>query len=129
MEFYKEVRLDNDVLSLQEHLSIANLSQLCASIDKVIEDKISSGAIYCLWGQFAINREKIKKGIRFSLPDCPNALAWSITKEDDEYDHQVVIHCTINKLQHEMEFIDSIHDFMSDWQKGLENFFSTVTAK
>jgi len=125
MEFYKEVAIKNDVPSLQKNLSIANLNQLCGSIDKVIEDNINSGIIYCLWGQFSINRESIKKGIRFSLPDCPNALAWSITHED-EFGGQVLIHCTINKLHQEMEFIDSIHEFLSDWQTGLESFFQTT---
>jgi len=120
MEFFKEVSTSTTVDQLQKMLRIGNLTELCASIDKVIEDKIHSGTIYCLWGEFAINRELIRKGVRYSLPGCPNAMAWSITKEDDTPE-QLLIHCTINKLHHELEFIESIHEFLGDWQLGLEN--------
>lgn len=124
MEFYKEVAAHWEIEELQKTLSIENLSRLCPSIDKVIEAKGNQGEIYCLWGQFRINREPIKKGIRFSLPYCPNALAWSITREEEE--QQLLIHCTINKSSHEMEFIDSIHEFINDWQEGLERYYSSI---
>jgi len=123
MEFFKEVAIKTDVKRLQDSLSIQNLAKLCASIDNIIEDNIRSGVIYCLWGQFDINREEIVKGIRFSLPNCHNGLVWSITIED-ELDEQLLIYCTINKSHHEMEFVDSIHEFVSDWQLGLEQYFN-----
>ena len=116
MEFFEETNQTNiDVLNLQKLLTIKNLPNLCKSITKVISDNKVNGSIYCLWGEFKINREQLKDGIRFSMPDCPNALAWTITKDDGK----LIIHCTINKKQHDPDFIDSIKEFVDDWKIGL----------
>lgn len=118
MEFFKEVNNSNfDVKYLKEILTINNLPALCSSIISVISDQQKTGVIYCLWGEFKINREELKYGIRFSLPDCPNSLVWSITK-DNECD-KIIIHCTINKHIHDKDFIESIEEFMSDWENGI----------
>ena len=115
MEFFSEIKNTNlDKDSLKETLSIARLPELCHSIDKVILDNGDSGKIYCIWGEFEINREELEHGIRFSLPHCPNALAWTITC--DEENSEIVIHCTIAKKQHDEDFIESIEQFVADWE-------------
>jgi len=50
------------------------------------------------------------------MPGCPNALAWTITREEGG---SLVIHCTIDKRDHDQDFIDSIKDFVLDWKTGL----------
>jgi len=118
MEFFAQVdnsRLDNE--RLKQLLSIAHLTELCASIDSVISDEGETGIIYCLWGEFVINREELKHGVRFSLPKCPNALAWSITIDEDK--SHIIIHCTINRKEPEQDLIDSILEFVGDWSKGI----------
>lgn len=118
MEFFEQVknsRLDKE--QLKQLLSIARLPELCASIDSVISDEGETGVIYCLWGEFAINREKLEYGVRFSLPKCPKALAWSITT--DEENNHITIHCTINRKEQEQDLIDSILEFVEDWSKGI----------
>ena len=62
----------------------------------------------CIWGNFKINKEIIKNGVIFTLPICPNALAWTITKERIGGSDKILIHCTINKPEHEPDFIQSI---------------------
>ncbi|MDT8281767.1 MAG: hypothetical protein RQ982_03025, partial [Gammaproteobacteria bacterium] len=114
MEFFSEIEnIGLNKNSLKERLSIDQLPVLCRSIDSVILDKKNSGIIYCVWGEFEVNREQLDNGIRFSLPHCPNALAWTITT--DEETNTITIHCTINKKNHDAEFIETIKQFVDDW--------------
>lgn len=120
MEFFAEVKNPGlDINSLKQRLTIRDLPKLSKSIDSVIADEKHKGRIYCLWGEFEINREEIKYGIRFTLPRCPNAVAITITIDETSGD-DIVIHCTINKKQHDEDFIDSIQQFVADWAKGLK---------
>ncbi len=115
MEFFAEIKNKNiDKSRLKKKLSIARLPELCASIDNVIRDNKDNGEIYCLWGEFEINREELNDGIRFSLPNCPNALAWTITCDEDR--DEILVHCTIAKKTHDADFVESIEQFVADWE-------------
>ncbi|TVO70995.1 hypothetical protein [Sedimenticola selenatireducens] len=116
MEFFRQFESNINPVDLQELLTLERLPDLCASIDSLLEYHGESGQIYCLWGSFKVNREPIRHGVRFSLPGCPNALAWSITTEQA----LITIHCTINRTDHEPAFIESIDQFVDDWQAGLQ---------
>jgi len=123
MEFFAETRkTELDIPHLQQLLTIESMPSLCPSITEVLSDHVSHGSIYCLWGEFTINRELLKYGIRFSMPGCPNALAWTITKDSDGH---LVIHCTIDKTRHDPDFIDSIEEFVLDWKTGLNHALDT----
>lgn len=117
MEFF--AALDNPLSAdqIQEQIGLEQLPELCAAIDTLLSwESVESGEIYCLWGQFSVRREEINGGVRFTLPSCPNALAWSITTDNRE----ITIHCTINRRDHDPEFIESIEWFVESWQQGLE---------
>ena len=119
MEFFQEVhRPDLAISDLKRLLTINNLSNLCASINSVLSQKENEADIYCIWGAFVVKREEIRYGVRFSLLDCPHALAWTITF--DEVSQNIVIHCTIDKKQEDQDFIDTIHGFVEDWSNGLK---------
>ena len=121
MEFFEEVNNNGvDITRLKALLTIENLHKLCPFIT-VTEDKKTTGTIYCDWGQQTLSREEIKNGVRFSSLTCPDALAWTITLEDN--DNTVLIHCATNKKQHDEEYIESILDFMRDWSAGLGKAF------
>jgi hypothetical protein len=125
MEFFEEIKCSlMNVKQLHKVLSINNLPNLCSSISTIIRDDLSEGSIYCLWGEFDINREELRDGIRFSLPNCPNALAWSITLEKSI--NSLIIHCAINKKDHNQDFIESIEDFISAWKVGLSQYIENV---
>ncbi len=127
MEFFTEVR--NTGIScdqLMQRLTIAKLPELCNSINTVITDNKTNGIIYCIWGEFIIHREELKDGIRFSLPHCPNALAWTVTLDAKK---KITIHCTINTKQHDVDFIDSIEQFVSDWQQGIDYLCQYIQGK
>jgi hypothetical protein len=118
MEFFATARLVASPDQLRDRITGPRLAEHCAAIDRVLrwDEDIDTGEIYCLWGQFAVRREPIRDGVRFTLPGCPNALAWTVTAEPGG----VLVHCTINRSEHEPDFIESIELFVEDWRVGLE---------
>lgn len=119
MEFFASIAGPVPVEQLQQHLTVAALADLCASVDTVLESDGDTGLIYCLWGEFSVRRELIRNGVRFSLPGCPNALAWTVTSEAEADPPGIVVHCTINRSRHEPDFVESIEEFVDDWREGL----------
>ena len=117
MEFYRHINKSTPSGDLQSVIKIADLPSYCASIYEVMHDDGDHGEVSCVWGVFSIHREVIKQGLRFTMPGCPNALAWTITAEKGNND--VLLHLTINRDEHDEEFIESIEQFVDDWQAGL----------
>ena len=120
MEFFTTAFIHATTDDLQRRLSIGELPRWCASVEQAREDAGSSGEIYCVWGTFRTHRELVNGGVRFSLPGCPNAMQWTVTAGQPPQPLHAVIHLTINRSEHEQDFIDSIRQFMADWKAGLE---------
>ena len=74
---------------------------------------------------FAGDLNVAKGGVRFTLLDCPNALAWTITTGYPPARDKVLIHATINRERKHEEFVEEIHDFLNDWEKGLIGSFNS----
>jgi len=121
MEFFRELDAGFDADGLQRMLTIDSLPRHCAAIDKVLSASGDHGEIYCLWGQFDVRRELINGGVRFTLPGCPNALAWTVTTGLPPRPSRTVIHCTINRREHEPDFIESIGWFLDALVDGLHD--------
>ena len=102
IEFFAAAIIPASVAELQRRLTIGELPRWCASIEQVLSDEKTRGEIYCVRGTFHANREKLRQGVRFSLPHCPNAMQWTVT------------------TGHDADFIDSIRQFVDDWKSGLE---------
>jgi hypothetical protein len=119
MEFYAVAEVDSSPIMIQRDISISKLAEHCASIDKVLSAEGDSGAIYCIWGEFKVHRELIRQGVRFTLPGCPNALQWTITSVTDGK-KLVRVHLTIDRPEHDPDFVESLEQFVSDWKQGLE---------
>lgn len=118
MEFFQKSPCETlDLSHLKALLTIKNMPLLCRSIDNVISEQGNEAEIYCLWGAFNVRRDEIRNGIRFSLLNCPHALAWTITLK--QASQQIVIHCTIDETEQEEEFIDSIDEFVHHWSQGI----------
>ncbi len=94
---------------------------MCASISDVSAHNNNEADIYCLWGAFNVRREEIRYGVRFSLLNCPHALAWTVTldEENKTKNKTIIVHCTIDKTEQDSDFVESIHDFVEDWSKGM----------
>ncbi len=125
MEFFSEAGVCCDGKRLQQDLTIASLPRFCSEIGQVLRDGEHEGEIYCLWGSFRVRREPIRNGVRFTLPGCPNALAWTVTSEASS-GSGVVIHCTINRRDHEADFLESIELFVEAWRQGIEAELGTA---
>ncbi|WP_260295988.1 hypothetical protein [Sedimenticola hydrogenitrophicus] len=124
MEFFRRFSADADETRVRQLITLARLPQLCASIDALLEDQGDWGRIYCVWGEFRVRREPIRNGVRLTLPGCPNALAWTVTAEQQS----VTIHRTINRADHDADFVASIEQFVEDWQRGLSQAFQGQTG-
>ncbi len=119
MEFFAVVDKHSDADILRARLDIASLPSWCASIGTVLSHAGDRGEIYCVWGQFIVHREPIRGGVRFTLPKCPNALAWTVTTGLPPAPEKIVVHLTINRTEHDADFIATIEQFVQDWRQGL----------
>lgn len=124
MEFFAEISSRNVTADrIYEFITIEQLPELCASINSVVSTQSPQhGEIYCVWGLFQISREKIRKGIRIALLNCPHALAWTITVHEAR--NMLVVHCTIDDREADDEFALSIEGFVNDWGTGLSKALS-----
>lgn len=120
MEFFATASIPASVNDLQRRMTISDLPRWCATVQTVLSDEGSRGEIYCVWGEFRVHREQIRDGVRFTLPGCPNALQWTVTTGQSPNPQQTVIHLTINRTEHDQDFIDSNQQFVNDWKAGLE---------
>ncbi|MEJ2479390.1 MAG: hypothetical protein P8Y78_04275 [Acidihalobacter sp.] len=103
---------------LHRLLVLDQLPRLCESIDSITPTSDRAGNLYCLWGAFEVSREELRGGVRFSLLNCPHALAWTITC--DASAQRLLVHCTIDKTEVDPDFAESIQHFVDDWATGLE---------
>ncbi len=120
MEFFAIANRQIEANALQTRLAIASLPKFCASISRLLSHADDHGEIYCVWGQFVIHRELIHGGVRFTLPKCQNTIAWTITTGLPPQPEKIVIHCTINRREHDADFIGTLQEFVEDWRTGLE---------
>jgi hypothetical protein len=123
MEFFKVVDVHITEETIQEKLTLGNLEEFCESIFPLDEhpDVCLTGG---MWGEFTVRRDPIMGGVRFSMLNCPNALAWTITTGYPPSREKVVIHLTINRERKQEEFVEEIHQFLEDLQTGLQSYLS-----
>ena len=50
-----------------------------------------------------------------------NAFAWTATTGFPPAPDKVVIHCTINRREHDADFVSTIEQFTDDWRQALES--------
>ncbi len=123
MEFFKIVDVRTTDKVIQEKLTLGNLEEFCESIfplDDNPEVCLTGG----MWGEFTVRRDPIMGGIRFSMLNCPNALAWTITTGYPPAREKAVIHLTINRERKQEEFVEEIHLFLEDLANGIASYFS-----
>ena len=123
MEFFEIAEVGTSEKNIQEKLTLGKLEEYCESIFPLDEgsDQCLTGGI---WGEFTLRRDLIMGGVRFSMLDCPNALAWTITTGYPPARDKLVLHLTINRTRKQAEFVEEIHLFLKDLKKGLESYFA-----
>lgn len=121
MEFFRIVDIAINETEIQEKIQNHILSDIYSDII-VLDANLELVKIGCIWGDFTLRRDKIKGGIRYSMLECPNALAWTITSGYPPARDKVVLHLTINRENKKKEFVDEINEFLDGWKMGLTAF-------
>ncbi|MBU2537544.1 MAG: hypothetical protein KKH22_03835 [Proteobacteria bacterium] len=126
MEFFEF----SDILTTQDEIrnkvSIDTLPFFCEEIEAVDNAEELGRVIYFRhWGRFHLRQEEVMGGVRFSVPDCPNALTWTVTTGYPPYPEKIVLHATINRLAHDAEFIEATQALLATLKTGLETLFTS----
>lgn len=122
MEFFEFADVQTTEPAIRNVLQVENLPQFCAEIDAVDRPEPLGHVIYFPhWGRFHIRREEIMGGVRFWIPDCPNALAWTVTTGYPPHPQRIVLHATINRTFHDEEFIEATRALLAALKQGLED--------
>lgn len=122
MEYFAIAETAADEAGLQDAVTVSTLPDLAGeTMMRQLDGDGDAGELLCIWGRFRIERQRIRGGVRFTLPTCPNALAVTVTTGYDPAPAAVVIHATINRTDHDPDFLETIEDFTAQLRAGLED--------
>ena len=125
MEFFEFADVAATQETIRDKVSLDNLPFFCEEIEAVAETDAVGRVIYFRhWGRFHIRSEKVMGGARFSVPDCPNALAWTVTTGYPPHPEKIVLHATFNRTEHHPEFIAATKALLAALKTGIERNFS-----
>ncbi|ABK43919.1 hypothetical protein Mmc1_1408 [Magnetococcus marinus MC-1] len=119
MEFFATTKSPWDAQQLQEQITPARLPHFCSAISTTLESDAQGGRYHTDWGEFVISWQPIRGGLRMSMPTCPNVLSWSLTTGLPPDPSQLVVHATINRTEHDPDFIESLDEFVDAWIAGI----------
>lgn len=120
MEFFVQIDKSVSAERLQQEIQVKDIPRYCSFVSEIRPDEHNEQEMISFWGVHTVRRELIRGGIRFTLPGCPNVLSWTITTDLPPNLDEVVLHCVINRMEHDPDFIESIEGFVDDWKTGLE---------
>ena len=129
MEFFRTINSKTDENGIKNRLGIEHLELMSSQLfllEPLSDDLAKIGS---LWGEFTLTRQEIKGGLRFSLLECPNALAWTITTGYDPAPESIIVHLTINRTEKDQEFLEEIKDFLDDHVSYLKQVFDSKERK
>lgn len=129
MEFFRTINSKTDENGIKNRLDIEHLELMSSQLfllEPLSDDLAKIGS---LWGEFTLTRQEIKGGLRFSLLECPNALAWTITTGYDPAPESLIVHLTINRTEKDQEFLEEIKDFLDDHVSYLKQVFDSKERK
>ena len=125
MEFFRTINSSTDEQTIKNTFGFKHLESMSSQLFllELLSDSLSK--IGSLWGEFTLTRQEIKGGLRFSLLECPNALAWTITTGYEPAPNSVIVHLTINRTEKDEEFLEEIEDFLDDHSSLLKDVFDS----
>ncbi len=130
MEFFEFANVMTTLEEIRNKVSIDTLPLFCEDIEEVDAAEELGRVIYFRhWGRFHLRQEDVMGGVRFSVPDCPNALAWTVTTGYPPYPEKIVLHATINRIGHVAEFIEATKALLTTLKTGLEENFTRESAQ
>jgi hypothetical protein len=122
MEFFRFIEINTEESVIQDEFTLKNFKLLSNQIFILESFDDAKAKIDGLWGEFTLTRQSIKGGLRYSLVECPNALTWTITTGFVPNPDTIVLHLTINRINHSKSFIDEINSFLDDQIVCLKEF-------
>ena len=122
MEFFNIINVQTTEGEIQKNITFDDLEDYCASIF-TIEITNNKAGIGTFWGEFSLQKDDINGGLRFSLLECPNALAFTITTGFSPEPNKIIFHLTVNRLELNPVFIEEIEAFIEEWKVGIEENF------
>ena len=128
MEIYAKAQVRISEADLQRYIDVNNLPEWCASIEEVLSTQGSRGEIRTAWGEATIHRELINGGVRFSCPNNPHAMQWTISV-DAARPAEVLLHLSTNRSAHQAEEQERMELLLTDWRAGLEDWPQRRAAK
>ncbi len=121
MEFFEFAEVCTTTEGIRKILTVDCLAKFCVEIESVDELEELGRVIYFLqWGRYHIRCDEVMGGVRFWVPDCPNALAWTVTTGYPPHPERIVIHATFNRPTHSDEFINATKALLKGFKDGLE---------
>lgn len=125
MEFFRTINKQTDEQRIKNAFDFSSLELISSQLFLLEPLDNSNAKIGSLWGEFTLTRHEIKGGLRFSLLECPNALAWTITTGYEPDPNSIIVHLTINRTEKDREFLEEIEDFLNDQSELLKKYFDT----
>jgi len=123
MEFFRTINSSTDEQKIKKTLDFEHLESMSSQLFLLEPLSESYAKIGSLWGEFTLARQEIKGGLRFSLLECPNALAWTITTGFEPAPNSIIVHLTINRTEKDEDFLEEINDFLDDQSGLLQKFY------
>jgi len=123
MEFFRIINTHIDEQHIKNTCDFNSLELMSSQLFLLESLSNSIAKIGSLWGEFTLTRQEIKGGLRFSLLECPNALAWTITTGYKPAPNSVIVHLTINRTEKDQEFLEEIEEFLDDQSSLLQKFY------
>jgi len=128
MEIFCKAQVRLSEADLQRFIDVANLPEWCASIEAVLSVQGSRADIRTAWGEATVHRELINGGVRFSCPNNPHAMQWTLTAKAAT-PPEVLIHLSTNLTNHPTDEQEHIELLVADWRAGLEEWPQRRAAK
>lgn len=126
MEFFEIAEVCTSAEGIRKIVTIETLPEWCDEVESVdIEEELGRVIYFLQWGRYHIKCAEVMGGVRFWVPDCPNALAWTITTGYPPHPDMIVLHATFNRLTHSEEFISATKSLLKACKNGLEGFPET----
>lgn len=122
MEFHAVARVRTSQKTLQDRLTVTALGDICTDFSAVA-GTADAGEADTPWGHFNLVRTLFTGGVRFQLTNCPNGLQWTVTTGYPPEPEHVFVHATINRLDIDPDFGESLQDFVDSMKDGLEKVF------
>jgi hypothetical protein len=130
MEFFEFANIQTSEEEIRRKIIIDNLPAFCKEIEAVDADDETGRVIFFReWGRFHIQRDDIMGGVRFSVPDCPNALCWTVSTDHGPQAEEVTLHATFNRIGHDKGFIAATRALLVALKHGIKQNLQRQTIK